>query len=138
MIAYIINFAFVLAQTTTDTGGGDSGGDQTSSAFNYSSIIMILAFGAIFYFLLIRPGQKQRKAHDNLVSAVKKGDEIVTAGGFYGTVTQVKDDYVIVEVAKKTVMKLSRNSIARIINPDEVAAEEAEAEAEDAPGEEEV
>lgn len=138
MIAYIINFAFVLAQATTDTGGGDNGGDQTASAFNYSSIIMILAFGAIFYFLLIRPGQKQRKAHDNLVSAVKKGDEIVTAGGFYGTVTQVKDDYVIVEVAKKTVMKLSRNSIARIINPDEVAAEEAEAEAEDAPGEEEV
>ncbi len=137
MIANIVNFAFVLAQATTDTGGGDNGGDQTSSAFNYSSIIMILAFGAIFYFLLIRPGQKQRKAHDNLVSAVKKGDEIMTAGGFYGTVTQVRDDYVMVEVAKKTLMKLSRNSIARIVNPDEVAAEEAEAEVEDVPGEEE-
>ena len=67
------------------------------------------------YFLVVRPGQKQRRQHEKLVSAVKKGDESLTAGGIYGTVSQVKDDYVMVEIAKKTEVRLARNSVARIV-----------------------
>jgi preprotein translocase subunit YajC len=47
------------------------------------------AIFAIFYFVLIRPGQKQRKAQDELIKQVKKGDEIVTSGGIIGTVIQI-------------------------------------------------
>ena len=52
-------------------------------------IFMYGAIFAIFYFVLIRPGQKQRKAQDELIRQVKKGDEVVTAGGIIGTVIQI-------------------------------------------------
>jgi len=52
-------------------------------------IFMYGAIFAIFYFVLIRPGQKQRKAQDELIRQVKKGDEIVTNGGIIGTVIQI-------------------------------------------------
>ncbi len=121
MLATIANLFFLIAQE------GDAGGDQAGGGTqSYMLIIYIVLFIGIFYFLLIRPGQKQRKQHEQLVSEVKKGDEIMTAGGLYGTVTQVKDDHVMVELAKKTEVKLSRNSIARIVTGSK--AEEIEAE----------
>jgi len=52
-------------------------------------IFMYGAIFAIFYFVLIRPGQKQRKAQDELIRQVKRGDEIVTSGGIVGTVIQI-------------------------------------------------
>ena len=54
-------------------------------------IFMYGAIFAIFYFILIRPGQKQRKAQDALIKQVKKGDEIVTAGGIIGEVIHIKE-----------------------------------------------
>lgn len=54
-----------------------------------SMIFMYGAIFAIFYFVLIRPQQKQRKAQDELVKALKKGDEIVTAGGVVGEVLHI-------------------------------------------------
>jgi len=110
MIATLSSLFFLIAQE------GDGGGDTSSGAGSYMLFIYIGLFIAIFYFLLIRPGQKQRKQHDQLVNAVKEGDEIMTAGGLYGTVTQVKESYVMIELGKKNVAKLSRNSIARIIS----------------------
>ena len=126
MIATIANLFFLIAQTTTDNGGGDQ--SSSGGLGSYMLIIYIILFIGIFYFLLIRPGQKQRKQHDQLVSAVTKGAEIMTAGGLYGTVTQIKEDYVMVELNKKNVVKLSRNSIARIVTPGEHEAMEAEEE----------
>jgi preprotein translocase subunit YajC len=52
-------------------------------------LFMYGAIFAIFYFVLIRPGQKQRKAQDEMIRQVKKGDEIVTSGGIIGTVIQI-------------------------------------------------
>ena len=54
-------------------------------------IFMYGAIFAIFYFILIRPQQKQRKEHDALIRAVKRGDEIVTAGGIVGEVVHVRE-----------------------------------------------
>lgn len=111
-------FTFILAQ---ENGGGESAG-----AGNYTLIIYIALFVGIFYFLLIRPGQKQRKQHQQVVDAIRKGDEVMTAGGIFGTVTQVKDDYVMVEIAKKTEIRLSRNSIARRVSGEAEMEEEEE------------
>lgn len=124
-------FSFILAQGTETTGGSDGGGISGQ----YTLIIYIVLFIGIFYFLLIRPGQKQRKQHQEVVEAIRKGDEIMTAGGIFGTVTKVADDYLMIEVAKKTEIKLSRNSIARRISveaapEEEVMEEEALEEAE--------
>ncbi len=116
MIAMLMNLLFLIAQD--NTGGGDQ---ASSGPGSYMLVIYIVLFIGIFYFLLIRPGQKQRKQHDQLVSAISKGDEIMTAGGLFGTITQVKEDHVMIDLGKKNVVKLSRNSIARIVSKSEKA-----------------
>jgi preprotein translocase subunit YajC len=115
---------FLIAQA----GGGSA---------SYMTFIIIAVFIAIFYFLLIRPGQKQRKAHQALVEAVKKGDEVMTAGGIYGTVSRVGADFVIIEIASKTEIKVAKGSIARMISSEEEEEEEEEYEEEEFEDEEE-
>jgi len=56
-------------------------------------IIWILVFFGIFYFLAIRPQRRQRAQHSQMVAMLKRGDEIVTIGGMYGTVTKIGDDW---------------------------------------------
>ena len=53
--------------------------------------VQLLAIGAIFYFLLIRPQGQARKKHEGLLAALKKGDEVMTAGGILGTVKDIKE-----------------------------------------------
>ncbi len=104
-------------------------GESAGFGGNYSTTLIIIAvFIAAFYFLLIRPGQKQRKAHEQLVNSIREGDEIMSAGGIYGTVTHVGGDFVIIEVDEGTEIKLAKSSIARRGD----AGEESEAADEDA------
>ena len=91
-------------------------------------IFMYGAIFAIFYFILIRPQARQRKAHDALVRALKKGDEIVTAGGVVGEVLHIKetvvdgqpkvsmDDRVTIKSADSK-MIVERGRITRVIRP---------------------
>ena len=88
-------------------------------------IFMYGAIFAIFYFILIRPGQKQRKAHEAMLRELRKGDEIVTTGGVIGTVLTIKDstsgdpkatgdqDKVIIN-SEGTKLAVERGRIARI------------------------
>jgi len=78
-------------------------------------IIYVVAFIAIFYFMAIRPQQRQRRAHQALLSALKKGDQIVTAAGMYGTVKRVEENIVVVEIAKGVTIKIARRAVAEII-----------------------
>jgi preprotein translocase subunit YajC len=78
-------------------------------------IIYVVAFIAIFYFMAIRPQQRQRKTHQALLSSLKKGDRIVTAAGIYGTVKRVEETIVVVEIAKGVTVKIARRAVAEII-----------------------
>lgn len=82
-----------------------------------SLVPMVLIF-VVFYFFLIRPQEKKRKAHSELVSGVKKGEEILTTSGVFGVVTRVNDanNTVEVEIAKDTQIKILKSSIADIIS----------------------
>ena len=84
-------------------------------------IIYVVAFIAIFYFMAIRPQQKQRRAHQALLSSLKKGDQIVTAAGMYGTVKRVEDNVVVVEIAKGVTIKIARNAVSQIVRDKEEA-----------------
>ena len=77
-----------------------------------ANIGMLVVFIAIFYFLLWRPQQKRAKEHRELVSALGKGDEIVTGGGLAGVVTKVTDDYVMVEVSAGNEVIVQRQAVA--------------------------
>lgn len=63
------------------------------------SILLILAMFAVLYFLMIRPQMKRAKEHRNMLSALQKGDEVITAGGVVGKINKVGEGYVTVEVA---------------------------------------
>ena len=100
--------------TTTAEGGG------------MTSIIMIVAMIAVFYFLMIRPENKRKKEAEQMRSAVKTGDEIVTIGGIIGTVVSVKDDKFVMETSADQV----RIELAKwAISSNETAAAAAKAEA---------
>jgi len=87
---------------------------QTSGAAgspSFMSFVPMIALFAIFYFLLIRPQQKRQKEHRNMVSELAKGDEVVTMGGLLGKITSVDDNFLTVQVAKDTEVKVQKASV---------------------------
>ena len=75
---------------------------------------MILLF-VVFYFVLIRPQMKRAKEHKALVEGLNKGDEIVTNGGVLGKITEVGENFVQVEIAANTEIKVQRNAVAMVM-----------------------
>ena len=82
-------------------------------------IIWILVFFGIFYFLAIRPQRRQRQAHQELVTMLKKGDEVVTIGGIFGKVTAIGDDWVELEIAKRTRSRFLKRAVSSITSIEE-------------------
>jgi preprotein translocase subunit YajC len=77
-------------------------------------IMMGLMFAA-FYFLLIRPQQKKQKQHQELVSGLKVGDEILTAGGILGKITGVSEHYAVIAISDSTEIKVQKQSISAVV-----------------------
>jgi preprotein translocase subunit YajC len=72
---------------------------------------LILMF-VVFYFLLIRPQQKKMKEHREMLSNLKRGDQIITNGGLVGRITGITDKLVVIEVAEKIRLRVLRSHIA--------------------------
>ena len=70
---------------------------------------------AVLYFVMIRPQQKRVKEHAAMVEALKKGDEVVTAGGLGGSVTQVNDAFLTLKVADNVEVNVQKQSIATLL-----------------------
>ena len=101
-------------------------GGETTGVGMSSSIIMLVAMLAIFYFMLIRPENKRKKEAEQMRSSVKNGDKITTIGGIVGTVVNVKEDKIVIETGADQV----RIEFAKwAISTNETAAEAAKAEA---------
>lgn len=81
----------------------------------FTSFIPILLLFVIFYFLLIRPQQKKQKQHQGLISNLRRGDKIVTNGGLYGTVVDVKDHVIVLKIADDIKVELVKNAVATVI-----------------------
>ena len=87
------------------------------------SIIMIVLMVAIFYFLLIRPENKRKKAMDQMRSALKKGDWLTTIGGVYGRVVTITDRTVVIETSEDRVrIEFLKSAIGSVGTLDEQAA----------------
>jgi preprotein translocase subunit YajC len=71
----------------------------------------------IFYMLMIRPQQKRMREHQAAIAAVKKGDEVVTAGGIRGRVTKVTDDEAEVEIAQGVRVRVVKATLSQVVNP---------------------
>ena len=80
---------------------------------NYSFIIMMVAVIGVMYFLIIRPQQKRQKELRAFQSALQKGNKVVISGGIYGTVVEVKETSVLVEVDSNVKLRVDKGSIVR-------------------------
>ena len=94
-------------------------------------IIMVLMLG-VMYVLMIRP-QRQRQAQQQaMINEASVGDDVLTTGGIYGTITEAEDDDIVVEIAKGITVHMTRRGIAAVLPPeeedDDVAAELADTE----------
>ncbi|PTQ74561.1 preprotein translocase subunit YajC [Celeribacter persicus] len=88
-----------------------------------SFLPLILIF-AIMYFLMIRPQQKKMKEHKAMIEAVRRGDEVVTAGGIMGKVTKVREDgFVEVEIAEGVKVKVQKATLSAVVSKTEPAAD---------------
>jgi len=79
-------------------------------------LLIVVAF-AFLYFVLVRPQKKRQLKTRRMLDAVKQGDEVVTAGGIYGRVTELHDDAVTVEIAPQVQVKVARRGIGGVIPP---------------------
>ena len=101
MLNFFINNAH--AQAAPQEGGGSS------------FLIMMVVFFVIFYFMLMRPQMKQAKEHKKLIENLGKGDEVVTSGGMLGKIMEVGENFIVLEVASATEVKVQRNSVTTLL-----------------------
>ncbi len=91
------------------------------------TFLPLIAIFAIFYFLMIRPQQKKMKQHKEMIGNLRRGDKVVTAGGFLGTVAKVNDDELDVEIARDVKVRVVRSTIAEVVSKTQPRADKASA-----------
>jgi preprotein translocase subunit YajC len=110
MNTFILPLLMAAPQQSAEGGGG-------SVLMTFFPFILIIA---IFYFLIIRPQNKKRKETEKMLAAIKKGDKIITIGGLYGTVTNVKEKTIIIKVDDNVKLEFLRSAVSSV----EVASKE--------------
>ncbi len=80
------------------------------------TIVYIIAIVAIIYLLIIRPQKKRTKAHNELLSTLALGVEIVTIGGIHGEVSRIKDDTLWIKVSNNVEIEIEKSAVARTIS----------------------
>ena len=90
---------------------------MTGEPFGF--VFMMAAMIGIFYFLLIRPQQKQRRERERMLASLKRGDRVVTTGGLYGTITQLGEQTVTLRVADQVRLEFERGAVGRVVEAPE-------------------
>ena len=95
--------SITLAQAAAPQGGG------------ISMIIMMVVLFGLMYFMMIRPQMKRQKEHRTMVSALAKGDEVVTNGGLAGRVEEVGETFITIEIAPNVKVKLQKGAVSQVL-----------------------
>ncbi len=105
----------------------------TNQSNPFFALLPLILIGGVFYFFLIRPQQRRARTQQALVNAVQEGDEIMTTGGIFGTITEIDDDEgtITVEIAPGTRIRMIKAGISRRLTEDDDAYDEGESEDED-------
>jgi preprotein translocase subunit YajC len=104
---------------------------QQSGGGGLVTLLPLLGLFVVFYFMLIRPQQRRARQQRDLVSSLQVGDMVITIGGFHGTVREVDESTVRLELNPSNIVTLSKQAIARRVVENETAEEEAEADVQD-------
>ncbi len=92
--------------------GTTAAGSATAGLVEFLPLILLFV---VFYFMLIRPQMKRAKEHKALIEGLAKGDEIATNGGLLGTITELGENFISLEVASGTEVKVQRGAIANVL-----------------------
>ena len=98
---------FFISNAYAQSAGAAGGGLEM--------LLMMGVFFAIMYFMIIRPQQKRAKEHKNMLAELGKGDEVVTGGGLLGKISSIGDNFVEIEIANNTQVKVQRQAIASVM-----------------------
>jgi preprotein translocase subunit YajC len=109
MLAMLMNLA--ITEMAARPGGAE--GQQGNWLASLMPLVVIFA---IFYFLLIRPQQKQQKKHKEMIESIKRGDMVITKGGMHGRVHGIADNIITLEVADNVKIKFSREAIGAVLS----------------------
>jgi preprotein translocase subunit YajC len=89
-----------------------------------SGLIILAILLALFWFILVRPQRSRAREQQQLIHDLEPGDEIVSTGGVYGTITQIEEDVLHVEIAPGLIVRMARGAVAGIVETDEEPAPE--------------
>jgi preprotein translocase subunit YajC len=90
------------------------------------SILLIVGLIVIFYFMLIRPQQKRMRQQMELMNNLRTGDDVMTSSGIYGTITEIEEETVLLEISEDVEVRMAKSSIARTFAEHEEPEEESE------------
>lgn len=103
-----MNFLYDIAWAQQAGGAQPAGG-------GLSSIILLVAFGLIFYFMIIRPQQKRVKEHKQMTESLSKGDEVVTSGGLLGKINKVNENFISISVSESVELMVQKHAISSVL-----------------------
>ena len=103
----LISLPEILAQTTAPTSG--QGGFPPIMIIGY-----VLLFAAM-YFFMIAPQRKKQKEHERMLKSLESGDEVMTTGGIFGTITNVKEDRFIVRISDNTKVEVGKSFVTAVL-----------------------
>jgi len=92
---------------------------QQSAAPAGAGWMQLVFFGLLFaamYFLMIAPQRKKQKEHEKMLTTLGSGDEVLTSGGIYGTITNVKEDRFVVRIADNTKIEIGKSFVTAVVN----------------------
>lgn len=127
MLDAFINLLIQAEQAVAESGT-EATAEGAPQGNPWSSLIMIVALIAIFYFFMIRPQQKKQKKIREFREGIKTGDRVITAGGIHGKVTSIKEDTFTISIAPDVNIKIDKGSVYPVGTPgQEVSPKENEA-----------
>ena len=111
----MLNLGLIAGLVITLAFAGGCAPDQApegGGGFDWIFIVFLLVMFGLMYVVLIRPQRKRQKEHQQLVSELKRGDKVITAGGIYGQIESISDDNVVIKVESGATMRVAKNSVA--------------------------
>ncbi len=97
-------------------GGGGGGGAGAGGGNFMGTIFLLVCFFLIFYLLILRPQQRRQKETKKMVSELKRGDRVLTSGGIYGTIWDVKDDIIVLKLTEELKVEAAKSAVQAVVN----------------------
>ncbi len=101
--------SFFVANAHAQTAGQPAAGGEMFQ------IVFLIGLFVLFYFIAIRPQRKRQKEHADMVSALEKGNEVITTSGILGKITRLEDNFVVLQVADNVELKFQRSYINAVL-----------------------